>query len=236
MCQNCVGKKAGDIQAGLSPQHRDLIISEMPEQAEILRDLYGTMTAHLAPKLPVFALFAAMIEQHNQGDFGVLADFALVRAPLSLVDEHRNRWRTPILEVLHECVLSFRMSELTIGAVQKALHRHNLAVTFLCSCGTTIGTQAASTSFFGSDVHREMDMLRSAIDAEGNPVIHAANWQGVPRTMDIAANKAETRLLERVGHLCLLACQVEPPRYPGIESTLKAFMERAGHVTEQVTF
>jgi hypothetical protein len=206
---------------GLTDVHADTLAERYPNDAPFIKAITGALTKALVPHLPVLPMFLAMKQFLDQGRFGVLADHRLVRVPLSIIPADRKRYRTPIVSLLHETVLSFRMSEYAVNAVSGALKPFGLCVIYLCSCGVVMGRCADIAHYRGSPAHLQMDRLRSAIDAEGNPVVEVRSWNEIPMpSMDIAANCSEIEMFESISDLALLAASAESPEFPWIGDCL----------------
>ncbi|MCD8494793.1 MAG: hypothetical protein LRY46_01580 [Candidatus Pacebacteria bacterium] len=128
------------LMVGLSRQSGQALVSMTSmEHPALALDLTDAMLKTLHPHNPVLAAFVAMIEQLEAKDFGVLAAHKLVRLPLSLIGVDKVRYRTPVVEMLHESILSFNMSDITKQAIQAVLGKHGYCMLFLCSCGVVIG-------------------------------------------------------------------------------------------------
>lgn len=82
---------------------------------------FDAWTKHLVPHLTILPMFVAMYESWQNKDFGVLRDFNLVRVPLSIIGKDKVRYRTPIIDLLHEAVLSANMSELSVETFKRAI-------------------------------------------------------------------------------------------------------------------
>jgi hypothetical protein len=231
MCQNCVAKQQDKLMVGLTREHLNTLLSvQRVENKNLASQLFTAMTKTLSPHLPVLATFTAMTEFVREKRFGVLRDHKLVRVPLSIIGIDRVRYRTPILTLLHEAILSFRMSEITVGGVQKALATDGLAVGYLCSCGLVMGSQESVSDFLTSETVVRLDYLRSAIDTEGNPVKEVLSWADIPSNMDLHVNGEDQALLERISDLTLaMAKTSHEPDYSWIEDELHYFVSEAGH-------
>jgi hypothetical protein len=231
MCQNCVAKQQGELMVGLTNDHlRRLLPVTGSKNHQLVSQLFSAMTSALSPHLPVLATFAAMAEFIREKRYGVLHDYNLVRVPLSIIGIDRVRYRTPILMLLHEAILSFRMSQTTGASMQRALANEGLAVAYLCSCGLVMGTEQSITAFLSSDTIRRLDKLRSAIDTEGNPIQEVSGWSQIPVNMDLHVNGEDQALLERISDLTLAMASVRSePNYSWIERELQYFVSEAGH-------
>lgn len=213
--------------AGLSNKHHQTLQRLVPQQAKLTSDLFQAMTRNLNPHLPVLPAFIAMAEAVEKGDFGVLSSYNLVRLPLSIIGTDKVRYRTPIIDWLHESILSMNMSQITIEALRTALYQHGLCIAFLCSCGVVMGKYEDVQAYYGSEDHIRMDRLRSAIDAEGNPVKRISSFEeiSVP-TMDLSVHKAEERLFARIEELTLSLAKEEPAHYCSwIDAELDNFVQ-----------
>ena len=218
------------MMAGLHRGHLEMWEAvESPLSPDLVRDIFGSLTNSLAPRLPAFTALLAMIEQLQAKQFGVLEKEKLVRLPLSVVGTDRVRYRTPIVEMLHESILSLRMSEWTVNLIKRQLMKHyKICLIFLCSCGVVVGRCQHVRAFYGSDTHQAMDMLRSAIDAEGNRVELVSSLEEIPvPTMDLAVNGAEKSLFDRIQELTKMLSLAGQPDYPWIEAGLQAFVQIA---------
>jgi hypothetical protein len=213
---------------GLASQHAEKLVGRYPDDARFIYALTGALTKALTPHLLILPMFLAMKHFLDQEKFGVLTDHRLVRVPLSIIPADRKRYRTPIVSLLHETVLSFRMSEYTVNAVSEALKPFGVCVLYLCSCGVVMGRCHDVAAFRGTPAHLQMDRVRSAIDAEGNPVIEVRSWDAIPMpNMDIAANGSEIAMFESISDMTLLAASAEAPEYPWIGSLLDQYIGRA---------
>jgi hypothetical protein len=214
--------------AGVHAGHLPLLTEAAPDVTEVTTDTYAAMTANLVPHLPALTAIVAMVEQLKRGDFGVLGRFRLVRLPLSLIGTDKVRYRTPILDWLHESVLSLRMADLTIEGLQRALQPHGMKLAFLCSCGVVIGRIEDVNAFVGCDIHQRMDRLRSGIDAAANPVETVETVADIPvLTMDLHASGAEARLLARIQELTEVASAAGHADYSWLDAELADFIEVA---------
>jgi len=224
MCYKCDNPEMAGLHAG----HLTLLQGAMPKQSALTAELFEALTATLNPHLPILPALLAMAEAVEHEDFGVLKDHRLVRLPLSIIGTDRVRYRTQIVEHLHETILSARMSEITIEAVRKALRPHGLCILFLCSCGVVMGKCPDVRAYYGSQNHVRMDRLRSAIDAAGNPVHEIESFSDIlVPTMDLHENGAEERLFARISELTQIASQAGHTDYDWIERELQAFTNKA---------
>jgi hypothetical protein len=224
MCYKCDNPEMAGLHAG----HLPLLQGATPKQSDLARDLFEALTATLNPHLPILPALLAMAEAVEREDFGVLEDHRLVRLPLSIIGTDKVRYRTDMVERLHETILSARMSEITMEAVRKALRPHGLCILFLCSCGVVMGRCPNVRAYYGSDAHVRMDRLRSAIDAAGNPVREIRSFSDIMvPTMDLHENGAEERLFARISELTKIASQAGNADYVWIERDLQAFTNKA---------
>lgn len=223
MCYKCDNPEMAGLHAG----HLPLLQEAMPNHTGLAADLFQALTATLNPHLPILPAFLAMAEAVEREDFGVLEAHRLVRLPLSIIGTDKVRYRTEMVEYLHETILSARMSEITMEAVRKALRPHGLCILFLCSCGVVMGKCPDVRAYYGSDAHIRMDRLRSAIDATGNPVREIGSFTDIMvPTMDLHQNGAEERLFARTSELTKIASQAGHTDYDWIERELRAFTEQ----------
>ncbi len=227
MCQNCVARQQDRLMVGLTGSHAEKLIEQYPEKEPLIRVLTKALTKALTPHLPILPMFLVMEEFLAKERFGILGDHGLVRVPLSIIARDRVRYRTPIISLLHEAVLSFRMSEYTVNAVNTALKPFGICVLYLCSCGVVMGRCADVAHFRNSPAHLQMDRLRSAIDAEGNPVVEIYAWEEIPMNMDIAAGGAEIEMFELISDMTLLCASAEAPQFSWITELLEHYIKRA---------
>jgi len=214
--------------AGLHPGHVSILKSFVPELSELTEQLYAALTQKLKPHLPVLPAILAMVEAVQKRDYGVLQHHNLARLPLSVIGNDAVRYRTPVVDWLHESVLSFRMAELTVNAVKETLRQHDICILFLCSCGIVMGRCSDVRAFYNSEDHQRMDRLRSAIDAAGHPVAQIKSFDDIRvPTMDLHANGAEVRTFDRIEYLTLLAAQAGHADYSWIQSELTRFVSVA---------
>jgi hypothetical protein len=214
--------------AGLHARHLPILQAANPMQAEITACLYRALTENLNPHLPALPAFMAMVEALKAGDFGVLAEHRLVRLPLSIIGTDKVRYRTEAVDWLHETILSVRMSDITVEAVRQALRPHGLCILFLCSCGVVMGRCEDNKAYYGSDNHRRMDRLRSAVDAAGNPVQSVDSFGDIQvPTMDLHADGAEERLFVRIEQLTRLAATAGHRDYSWLDAELAHFTAKA---------
>jgi hypothetical protein len=226
MCQGCVAKQQDSLMVGLSDRHVEAIERVRPkEDRSFINAVHEAATDALTPHLPLLPMFAAMYRFLQEERYGVLSEYKLIRVPLSIIPQNKKRYRTPIVSLLHETVLSFRMSEHTVNMVNAAARRHGVCILYLCSCGVVMGKCEDVARFQGSPAHRSMDLLRSTIDAEGNPVVDVLHWNEIPSpNMDIAANGSEIELFEDMSDLLMLAAKVQRPEYPWLDIMLSRYI------------
>ena len=219
--------------AGLSHESGKTLAS-MTTKPTLAEELTSVMLKTLNPHNPVLAALVAMAEQVETQDFGVLREHNLVRLPLSLIGENKVRYRTPIVEMLHESILSFNMSDITKENVKEVLQKHGYCLLFLCSCGVVMGTCRDIKKFYGSEDHITMDQLRSAIDAEGNPVEFIDSLRDIPvQTMDLSADGAEDRLFSRISEMLeTMTLFVQSPSY-NISDDLDKFIKKASSTSKE---
>lgn len=224
MCNKCEKPEMTGVHEG----HLLILQKEAPQVSGITRDVHEALTENLNPHLPALTAFVAMAEALSNKDFGVLSDQKLVRLPLSVIGTDKVRYRTPIIDLLHESILSLRMSDLTIEAIRNVLRPHGLCVLFLCSCGVVMGRCEDVHKYYGSDLHKRMDRLRSAIDAEANPVVCVESFEDITvPTMDLHSNGSEERLFTRIEELTQEAAQVGHQNYKWIDTELNNFVSIA---------
>lgn len=213
--------------AGLHHDHLPALQAAVPQCANLTHAMFRALTAHLTPHLPALPAFTAMAEAVEREEYGVLHDYRLVRLPLSIVGIDKVRYRTPVVSLLHETILSLRMSEITINKLRTALHLRGLCLLFLCSCGVVMGRCPDVRRFYGSGLHHRMDKLRSAIDAAGYPVREVATLRDIPvATMDLHTNGVDARLIERISDLIETAAAVGYPAHPQVDDELAHFVAR----------
>ena len=83
-------------------------------------------------------------------------------------------------------------------------------------------------AYYGSDEHRRMDRLRSAIDAAGNPVESVQSFDDISvPTMDLCYNGAEARLFARIEELTRLAAAAGHQDYLWLDAELDRFTKKA---------
>ncbi len=224
MCYKCQEPEM----AGLHPGHLPLLVEAAPRLEDITRGLYSALTESLNPHLPVLPAFVALVEALRNEDFGVLSEYRLVRLPLSIIGTDKVRYRTKVVEWLHESILSMRMSEIAVGAIQAALRPIGLCIFFQCSCGVVMGRCEDVQRYYGSVDHKNMDRLRSAIDASGNPVHLIDSFEDIPvLTMDLHRDGAEARLFARIEELIRLASTAGHRDYGWIDAELQLRVLRA---------
>lgn len=221
----CTEHKIAEM-AGLHEKHLPILREAAPSQADIIDRLYQVLTADLCPHLPVLPALIAMIEALKNNDFGVLGERRLVRLPLSIIGIDRVRYRTPIVEWLHETILSMKMSDHTVMAIRQALQKQGLGILFLSSCGVLLGRDKEVQGYFGSGDHLRMERVRSAIETAGNPVASVDLLTDiVVQTIDLHDNGAEARLLARIDELIQSAAKAGHPDYSWIDDELAYFLE-----------
>ncbi len=223
MCYKCEDPEMAGLHAG----HLTLLQGAVPNQAALAANLFSALTNTLNPHLPLLPALLAMAEAVGQEDYGVLGQHRLIRLPLSIIGTNKVRYRTQMVEYLHETILSARMSEITMEAVRKVLRQHGLCILFLCSCGVVMGKCPDVRAYYGSDAHVRIDRLRSAIDAAGNPMQEIRSFSDIMvPTMDLHENGAEERLFARVSELTRTASLAGHADYDWIEQELQEFIGR----------
>ena len=228
MCYKCEHPEM----AGVHDGHLAPLTAAAPEVANITHAMHTALSTHLNPHLPALTALVAMVESLKRRDFGVLGEHRLVRLPLSIIGADKVRYRTPIVEHLHESILSLRMSDLTVETLRRALKPYGACVLFLCSCGVVVGQCTDVHAYYGSDEHARMDRLRSAIDADANPVVQVDSFDEIAvQTMDLHANGAEHRLFARIEELTRIASVAGYPTYPWLDAELERFVQTADPVS-----
>lgn len=173
------------------------------ELVKFSQTVFQGWTEFLNPHLPIMAIFVAMYDSWLKQDFGILSDYRLIRLPLSVIGSDKIRYRTPIISFLHETVLSARMSDLAVEKFAHLAAKHGLCILYMCSCGIVMGSCQDVARFKNSDLHQNMDRLRSAIDAEGHPV-KEVSWADLSEpNMDLHPGGSELRMFQRVEELLL---------------------------------
>lgn len=224
MCYKCENTEMAGLHAG----HLQLLSQAAPQVTDITESLYTALTENLNPHLPALPAFVAMVEALRADDLGVLGAHGLVRLPLSIIGTDKVRYRTEVVEWLHETILSLRMSDITVEAIRTALRPHGLCVLFLCSCGVVMGRCEDVHTYYASDEHRRMDRLRSAIDAQGNLVEPVLSFSDITiPTMDLHQNGAEARLFARIEELTRLAATAGHQDYHWIDAEMQHFVSQA---------
>lgn len=214
--------------SALHYDHLKLIKFWSPQTAEFTQSVFDACTKNLTPHLPILPMFTAMYESLLTNNWGVLGP-GLIRVPLSIIPENKFRYRVPIISELHETILSFRMSQLTVKTLEEALKKHGLCLLFMCSCGVVLGTCEAVRNFYGSQAHRDMDKLRSAIDAAGYPVKEVDSWDDVPYpNMDIS--QGEREMFARMEQLLNNSSQAQPAEMAWIDASLELYIREANKV------
>lgn len=216
---------------GLHEKHLITLQEAVPKLKDVTADLYSALTADINPHLPTLTSLIAMVEALRNEDYGVLGEHRLVRMPLSIIGQDLVRYRPPIVTMLHESILSLRMSDITIENIDKALKPHELCILFLCSCGVVMGHCDDVHAFYGSDDHRRMDRLRSAIDAAGSAVREIASFDDIRvPTMDMHENGSERRMFYRISELTTLAAGAGYAIYDWLDQEFQHFLEKTKSV------
>jgi len=215
--------------AGLHAGHLPLLLEAAPEVANVTNDLYSALTENLNPHLPVLPAFVAMVEAVNRGDFGLLGEYHLIRLPFSIIGADKLRYRTQMVEWLHDSILPLRMSEITINAIQEVLKSHGLRLLFGCSCSAAMGHLDDVQAYYDSGHQRDMDLFRSAIDAASYPVKLVGSFEEITvPTMDLHVSGAEERLFNRIEELTRLAAVAGHPDYSSwLDDELQRFVDQA---------
>lgn len=226
----CYQEKNAEM-APLQPSHLDkmqkMLLSD--DAKSFAKHSFEAWTRNLTPHLPLLSMFVAMYESLQKEDYGVLFEHKLVRVPLSIIGQDKIRYRTPIVSLLHEAVLSARMSDLSVDNFSRVIKsEYNICVLFLCSCGVVMGKCNDVANFYGSTDHCRMDILRSAIDADGNPVKEVKSWQDLPFTnMDLHISGGDLRLLKRIEELNKIASMAKADDLLFIDRELERFVQTA---------
>ncbi|PSO44929.1 MAG: hypothetical protein BRC25_03590 [Parcubacteria group bacterium SW_6_46_9] len=219
--------------AGLNDHHKAAIQEKSSLESAFVEALYTAFTENLNPHLPALTGFVGLIEAAEDKDFGVLNEYNLARLPLSIVGADKVRYRTRIVDLLHESILSQHMSDLTQEKIKDVLKERGLGTLFQCSCGVVVGSCDDVQAYNGSEHHRDMDRLRSAIDADGNPVKIVGSTEQIPvQTMDLHHNGAEKRLFNRIDYLTRSA-DCGKTDYPWLDKEVGEFVQ-ATQPTERV--
>ena len=230
MCYQCELESGINLQMAALNQHHLKKIQEVTdtETAIFAEKVFKAWTKSLRPHLPLLPMFVAMFEALRNKDYGVLGKHKLIRVPLSIIGDDKVRYRLPIVSLLHETILSANMSDISKDYFRQSLNNEGLCVLFMCSCGVVLGKCRDINNFYGSHDHLAMDKLRSAIDAQGNPVREVSSWDSIPlHNMDIHANGAERRLFDRIIQLTEIASYAQVNKMAWVDEEISRFVQIA---------
>ena len=229
----CAADKRPEMQRAESV-HTTMLTQHMSQAAEPIHDALTAVSSYVSVRLPFAVALSVAIDFYQRDNYsGVLGD-GLVYIPLSLFADDGERFRIPVMEDLHEAVLTARMSEVAIEALQKALHKHDMGVIFLCCCGLVVGQRDRIEEFYGSKDHVERDRIRSFFDAESTSIsivksIDILRKEGIMSPDFSQTSYSEDRLFESIESMLEKAKQISPPN-PDIaimQNQLTAVVERA---------
>lgn len=229
MCYECESGKIDLKMTALNGNHLKRVQSVVDKETSTFAlKTFKAWTKSLQPHLPLLPMFVAMFEALKNEDYGVLAEHNLIRVPLSIIGADKVRYRLPVVSLLHETVLSANMSDVSREYFRGSLAQQGLCVLFMCSCGVVLGKCRDIKNFYGSEHHLSMDKLRSAIDAQGNPVREVDSWDDIPfYNMDIHSNGAERRLFDRIMELIQIASAAAPEEMSWIDNEIARFVSLA---------
>ncbi|PID83596.1 hypothetical protein CSB11_00445 [Candidatus Campbellbacteria bacterium] len=232
MCNKCKSKEY----AGLHKGHLKEANKVFPNQKDFNKKLFDAMTKFLNPHHSFYSSLLAVRQKLEQKDFGILQQWNLVRLPLSIIGSNKVRYRTPVVENLHESILSGHMSDLMKNEIDKVLKLFDLKLVYLCCCGVVLGKSEDIDDYYGSTEHINLELLRSAIDAEGNPVVSISDFSKIEvLTMDLHVNDAENRLFSDIEFAIKQFSKAGFPDYD-LESDLNFFIQNTFEHHKPQTF
>ena len=197
--------------------HIVMLTRHMNHATALIRDAFTAINNHISVRLPFAVAVSVAIDFHQRGNYsGVLGD-GIVYIPLSLFADDGRRFRIPVMEDLHEAVLTARMSEIAMESLRKALREHDLDMIFLCCCGLVLGQRDKIEKFYGSEDHLERDRIRSFFDAESTDIsivksIDVLRKKGVISPDFSQVSDSEDRVFNRIELMLETAKKFSPPK------------------------
>jgi len=143
----------------------------------------------LKPAMNVLGMFTVMVDHLKSERYGLLAKFRGVRTPLSIVAD-AVRYRTPIVEELHETVIPFNMARKNMDGLNLVLAESGMTCFMTCSCGVVLIRTDDLPAFRASAQLRDLDTFRSSLDRAGAQVVEVASIHDVPAgNIDLTATE-----------------------------------------------
>lgn len=191
--------------APLTKEVMKFLIKAFPEQASFIQDIYGALTANLAPQANLLVLFALLRHQHMNKALGILSTYGLQYVPLSIVaktnDHEWTRFRPRAVKELHTSFLSFMMAETNRIAVNEVCHTYGLTFGQGHCCGVLFGKPEDLRTYQCSELYKDRNLLRSSIESMAMDVIETP-FENIPEnTIDLGA--AEREFFDMYESCCL---------------------------------
>ena len=182
------------------------------ETFEIVAEIFEEVDECISTPIPFITTIAVAVDACRKGFSGVLGD-DLVCIPFTTCDVYGARYRTPLMEILHETFLTARMSELAMDALRRVLHKYDMDVCFLCCCGTVVGTREAIGAFYGSALHHTWDGLRSLYNSEPTPLESIDSFEELEGVQTIDLRGAERGLFREIDRMLTALAQNSQPTH-----------------------
>ena len=179
--------------------HLEKLCHLFPEEEEEITDMFWSVEKYISTQLPFIATLGVAVNKLRNGYSGFLGE-NLVCTPFTSCGTDGVRYRTKIMELLHEAFLTARMSELGMDSLREALQKHGMDIIFLCCCGTVLGEKEEIKAFRNSEEHRAWDYVRSRFSAQPTPLKYIrslGDLEGM-QMLDLSASGAEKGLFREI--------------------------------------
>lgn len=210
MCQTT----QNPLMANTTEQHIMRLNQILPDVRELSADLYEGVSEYIFMQIPFFSTIAVLASEVKRGIHSGFFGDGVAYIPFTVGEADGTRYRTRIMELLHEVFLTANMSEPTTQSVKEILHKYGLDMLSLCCCGTMIGEQGKIEEIRGSQEHLDFDKISTFFDAIPTDIVLVKSLGDLEdvRLLDTAASGAEQKLLQEIEEVThfLSKVRVEP--------------------------
>lgn len=210
MCQTT----QNPLMANTTEQHIMRLNQILPDVRELSADLHEGVSEYVFMQIPLFSTLAVLASEVKKGVHSGFFGDGVAYVPFTVGEANGTRYRTRIMELLHEVFLTANMSEPAMQSVKEILHKHELDMLSLCCCGTMLGKREKIEEIRDSQAHLDFDKISTFFDAIPTDIVlvkSLGDLEGV-QLLDTAASGAEQELLQKIEEVThfLSKVRVEP--------------------------
>jgi hypothetical protein len=153
---------------------------------ELCQKVFESMTDHECPELAAYILIIEAIKRFKDNDYGINQQFG-PWIPLSAIslDEEFIRFRTPAMQVFHDAIIAFNMSQRNRELLNDTLATEGMQLVALHSCGIVIVGNDKLSEFMDSQLHKTRNLLRSRANSIGTPLVLVESFDDIQRPVDM---------------------------------------------------